>query len=87
MIKIKIKKVYTFWWKTLICADAPQVVINHDGFGRPTIAFKLTTGEYLYIGAERIKEMRWMPDKDTKEVDHGTTVRGGNNKTGAEPVS
>ena len=61
MIKIKIKKVYTFWWKTLICAALPETVVDYNGFGRPTIAFKLTTGEYLYIGAERIKEMRCLP--------------------------
>ena len=84
MRKIKIKKAYTFWWTTVLCQANPELIIGEMSLGRPTVAFHLLTGEYLYIDAYRIKEMIWCAEKEPKGDTDGLQDGGGMGETGAE---
>ena len=73
---IKIKKKFTFWWRTYRVSDF-KTVVGELALSRPTVVLKLLNGEYLYIGAERIKEMRVIADKAAKGADNGAQVERG----------
>jgi len=74
---VKIKKVFTFWWAAYHVAEEPKLVIGDMALSRPTVALKLASGDYLYIGAERIKEMRFCADKYSKgDTYHGLSPVG-----------
>ena len=73
---IKIKKVFTFWWTKYRVRATPRVVYKEDGFLRPTVVLWLLNGDYLYIGAEQIKEMIFQSDKKPQETDNGLPILG-----------
>lgn len=84
MKKIKIKKVYTFWWKTIECREDPKLIVGEMSLGRPTVVFPLLNGEYLYIDAYRIKEMMFCTDPTPMEGDNGIQDDGGKVPTSTE---
>ena len=71
---IKIKKKFTFWWTTYLAKTKPEITTDglpEAGIGRPTVVIWLLNGDYLYIGAETIKELRLISDKPQMENSNG----------------
>lgn len=81
---IKIKRKFTFWWRTYRINDM-KIVVGEDGLCRPTVVLWLVNGDYLYIGAETIKELKVFVEKDREtEATNGIPDGGGVQSSGSE---
>ena len=84
---IKIKKKFTFWWRTYHARTAPEITADSNverGIGRPTVVIWLLNGDYLYIGADCIKELRLVADKSEMETANGLSDERRVGETGTE---
>ena len=77
MYTLKIKKIFTFWFRSYQVTnfkDGVKTITGELGFYRPTIALRLINGDYLYIDLSRVKEVKYCTDTAQKEVNHGNEI-------------